>query len=102
VKVDLKDKNNYMPVAMHPTEVVKKAREFQTEMQPYGIVDDSMQSSARDSNFFDPSPSFRQPDFPYQSDNPTHKSRHEEALKNQSGLDLTGSMIELQDRSNAL
>jgi hypothetical protein len=65
VKVDLKDKNAYMPVALHPTEVVKKAREFQSDMQPYRFVDDSIQSSAKDSNFFDPSPSFRQPDFPY-------------------------------------
>lgn len=81
VKVDLNDKNNYMPVAMHPAEVVKKAREFQSELQPYGVVDDSIQSSAKGSNFFDPSPSFRQPDFPFHSDNPREQSRHEEALK---------------------
>jgi hypothetical protein len=42
VSVDLNDKNNYMPVAMHPAEVVNKAREFRG--QTTDLVEESMAS----------------------------------------------------------
>ena len=48
-----------MSVALQPTEVVKKVnyylirtKEFQSDMQPYRFVDESIHSSAEDSNFF--------------------------------------------------
>lgn len=57
VSVDLNDRNNYMPVAMHPTEVVKKAREFRN-LDNYEVVEESNNTSSKahsESKFY-PSP----------------------------------------------
>jgi hypothetical protein len=64
VSVDLNDRNNYMPVALHPTEVVMKAREYVAE--PIEVQEDSVESGHRvKSDSVYPSPSFRQPDLPF-------------------------------------
>lgn len=75
VSLDFNDRNNYMPVAMHPTEVQKKAREF--SVVPAEIQEDSIESENKPkSESVHPSPSFRQPDLPFSSDNPKDHSRH--------------------------
>lgn len=97
-----------MPVALHPTEVVKQACEF--KVVPYAMTEDSMQSRSSaqiDSNVF-PSPSFRQPDFPFQCEDPLNHSKHQQMLRKQMSEgsdkpeDLTSSMTELHDRNIAL
>jgi hypothetical protein len=60
-----------MPVALHPTKVVENARNYQSD-HICEYQDDSIQSSVKqqsDSNYYDPAPSFRQPDLPFQSKN---------------------------------
>lgn len=80
VSLDLNDRNNYMPKAMHPTVVVQKARDcgaVPVEMQECSNTESETKFKS-DSVY--PSPQFRQPDLPFQSDNPRNQSRHQMML----------------------